>query len=42
MAHMAFGRRVREWLSHVLSNAPHERWTLGQVLRCDYVVQGPD
>lgn len=42
MAHMAFGQRVRDLLSNVLSNAPHERWTLGQVLRCAYIVQGPD
>ena len=42
MAHMAFGPRVREFLSRVLTNAPHERWNLGQVLRSDYVVHGPD
>lgn len=42
MAHLAFPARVRELLKHTLQNAPHERWTLGQVLRCDYVVHGPE
>jgi len=40
--HLAFPPVVRTLFRHLLQNAPHERWTLGQVLRSDYVVNGPE
>ena len=42
MAHLAFAPSVRTLLRHTFQNAPHERWTLGQVIRSDYVVNGPE
>ena len=42
MSHLAFSPAVRTLLRHTFQNAPHERWTLGQVLRSDYVVHGPE
>lgn len=41
MAHMSLAPAVRQLLRETLQNAPHERWTLGQVLASDYVVHGP-
>ena len=42
MAHLAFSPAIRTLLQNVFQNAPHERWTLGDVLRSDYVVNGPE